>query len=68
MLTTAKMVMSYERSVSDICESIRAISKYICVQIDTEFQIGKQKLLKERNQTENDEKSLQESASRVKIN
>ena len=63
MLTTAKMVMSYPRTVNDICESVRAISKYICVQIDTEFEIEKQKLLKERNQIENDEKPSEESAS-----
>ena len=63
MLTTAKMMMSYSRTVDDICESVRAISKYICVQIDTEFEIEKQKLLKERNQIENDEKPSEESAS-----
>lgn len=63
MLTTAKVVMSSSRSVNDICECVRAISKYICVQIDTEFEIEKQKHLKERIQPKNDEKSPAESAS-----
>ncbi|XP_055301245.1 uncharacterized protein LOC129567898 [Sitodiplosis mosellana] len=55
-LMSAEMVMNNSRTPDDTCECVRRISKYICVQMDMEFEIEKQKLLTDENRVANIEK------------
>lgn len=67
-LQSAKMMMSYVRKTNDWTKCIGEITKYICIQSKTEFEVEKQKLESlENDQTENIEKCNSEPLQNSKF-